>query len=62
MFRTNIQGKRKRERPKPSWKDAIQRDLENFWTEIERGDDQGDEGKNKGDDEEEEPIARTLPD
>ena len=28
------------------WKDAIQLDLENFWTESERGDGQGDDGKN----------------
>ena len=43
-------------------KDAIQRDLENFWTESDRCDGQGDEGKNKGNEEEEEPIARTLRD
>ena len=62
VFRTDIQGKRKRGRPKIRWKDSIQRDLENFWTESERGDGQGGERKNKGNDEEEEPIARTLPD
>ena len=62
FLRTNIPGKRKRGRPRIRWKDAIQRDLENFWSESDRGDGQGDEGKNKGNEEEEEPIARTLPD
>ena len=40
--------RRKRGRPKIRRKDAIQRDLENFWTESERGDGQGDEGGNNG--------------
>ena len=48
VFRTNIPGKRKKGRLKIRWKDAIQRDLENFWTESDRGDGQGDEWKNKG--------------
>ena len=62
LVRTNIPGKRKRGRPKIRCNDAIQRDLENVWTESDRGDGQGDEGKNKGHEEEEEPIARTLRD
>ena len=53
MFSTNIPGQRKRGRPRIRWKDAIQRDLENFRTESERHDGQGDERKNKWNDEEE---------
>ena len=34
----HILGKRKRGRPKIRWKDAIQRDLEKYWIESERGD------------------------
>ena len=62
VFRTNIPRKRKRGRPKIRLRDVIQRDLENFWTESDRCDGQGDEGINKGNEEEEEPIARTLRD
>ena len=36
-----IPGKRKRGRPKISWKDAIQRDLGKYWIESERSDGQG---------------------
>ena len=57
-----MQGKGREDDRKQVGHYAIQRDLENFWTESERGDGQGDEGKNKGNEEEEEPIARTLRD
>ena len=47
VFRTDIPGKGKRRRPKIRLKDAIQRDLDKFWTESDRCDGQGDERKNK---------------